>query len=71
MASAALHETPRLLTPAEVSHELAISRSTLYRLVAAGQLQAVRVGGQLRFERIAVGRFLELHREVATAKAGT
>ncbi len=55
----------RLLTPGEVSTELTISRSTIYRLVAAGEVDFVRIGGQLRFEPPAVAAFVERHRKRA------
>lgn len=41
----------KLLTKTEVCELLQISRPTLDRIVAAGDLEALRVGGQIRFER--------------------
>lgn len=37
-----------LLTPAEAADRLRVSRSSIYRLVAAGTLPAVRVGASIR-----------------------
>jgi excisionase family DNA binding protein len=48
----------RLLTPAEVAVELRISAPTVYRLIAAGELPAAKVGGQLRIERAEVEALL-------------
>jgi excisionase family DNA binding protein len=43
-------ETSHLLSPREVAAELAISLPTVYRLISNGELPALRVGGQLRFD---------------------
>lgn len=51
-------ETPRLMTPAEVAAELRISLPTTYRMIAARELPAARIGGQLRIERTAVEALL-------------
>jgi excisionase family DNA binding protein len=40
--------TERFLKPAEVWTTLRIDRATFYRLVASGELPAVRVGEQIR-----------------------
>lgn len=40
----------RLLTPSEAAAFLSISPRTLTRLVAAGDVGCVRIGGQRRFE---------------------
>jgi excisionase family DNA binding protein len=37
-------ELPALLTPAEVCAALRISRATLYRMVARGDIEVVRLG---------------------------
>ena len=38
----------RLLTVAEVAHELRVTRSTAYRWARDGQLPTIRVGGTVR-----------------------
>ena len=45
---------PRLLTVAEVALIMRVSRMTVYRLVHAGELTAVRVGRSLRVPERAV-----------------
>lgn len=40
----------RLLTLREVAHYLRVHRGTVYRLVKAGYLPAIRVGRDLRFD---------------------
>jgi excisionase family DNA binding protein len=37
-----------LLKPEEAARRLAVSRATLYRLLASGQLRSVRLGGGRR-----------------------
>jgi excisionase family DNA binding protein len=53
-------DADHLLRPAEVATLLRISRATLYRRIATGQLIAYRVGerGQLRIPRDAVEALL-------------
>jgi excisionase family DNA binding protein len=51
---------PQLLTIPEACHALRVARSTLYRLLDAGDLRAVKIGGSRRIpateiERIATG----------------
>ncbi len=41
----------QLLTTRQATELLQVSRFTLYRLVEAGEIPALRVGGQLRFDR--------------------
>lgn len=53
----------RLLRPREVADRLAVSATTIRRLVAAGEIDAVRVGGQLRLDPAAVEEFVQRHRE--------
>jgi excisionase family DNA binding protein len=40
-----------LLTVTEVARALAVSRSTVYRLIELGELPRVRVGGSARFRQ--------------------
>jgi excisionase family DNA binding protein len=51
-------ERPELLTAAEVAGWLRISDDSVYRLVAAGQLRAVKVGGLWRFRRADIEELL-------------
>ncbi len=44
-------ETERYLTPDEAAAYLRVCRTTVYRLARAGQIPAVRVGGQWRFHK--------------------
>jgi len=56
-------ETTNLLTVAEAATLLRVSRATAYRLVAAAELPAHRIGGSLRID------YGELRAYVATAPA--
>lgn len=49
---------PRFLTPAEVADVMRVSTMTVYRLIKAGELGAVRVGKSYRIPEEAVDRFL-------------
>lgn len=49
----------RLLKLPEVSARLSLSRTAIYRLMARGQLQPVRIGGALRFPTSTVDRLIE------------
>lgn len=49
----------RFLTVAEVSTMLRVSKMTVYRLVHAGELAAVRVGRSFRVPRHAVDTYLQ------------
>jgi excisionase family DNA binding protein len=53
-------EEVRFLTVAEVAALLRVSRMTVYRLVHAGTLTAVRVGRSLRVPRNAVDGYLRV-----------
>jgi len=54
----------KLLTKAEVCEMLQISRATLDRIVASGELVALRVGAQVRFEKNTLLLYLGRCREV-------
>jgi len=43
-------ETSRLLTIPETAERLRVSRVTVYRQIRAGEIPALRVGGQLRVD---------------------
>ena len=51
-----------LLSLVEVARLLNISRRGVYRLVWAGELEAIRVGNLHRFEAAAVNSFLDANR---------
>ncbi|GHG47062.1 hypothetical protein GCM10011331_07550 [Flavimobilis marinus] len=50
---------PRFLTVAEVADEMRVSRMTVYRLVHAGELPAIRVGKSFRVPDEALRQYLE------------
>ena len=49
----------RLLKLPEVSTRLALSRTAIYRLMARGELQPVRIGGALRFPASTIDQLIE------------
>jgi excisionase family DNA binding protein len=51
---------PRFLTVAEVADAARVSRMTVYRLVHAGELPAVRVGRSFRVPESAVAQLLAI-----------
>ncbi len=53
------HRSTRLKTVAEVAAEWGVHRNTIHRLVARGDLRAVRVGRRLRFRPEDVRAYLE------------
>lgn len=54
------HETPRLLTPAEVAAMFGVDPKTVTRWAKAGQLSAIRtLGGHRRYRADEVRRLLE------------
>ncbi len=56
-------EIPALLSVQEAAAHLRISKATTYRLIAAGELPAVRVGGQLRVDPDELRDYLYADRE--------
>ncbi len=48
----------RLLTVSEVAADMRVSKMTVYRLIKAGQLAAIRVGKNYRIRESDVRRFL-------------
>lgn len=52
-------EKKRLLTPEEVSIELRIPKSTLYKLCSSGEIPAAKIGKHWRFDREKVDLWLE------------
>jgi excisionase family DNA binding protein len=59
-----------LVTPAEAAEALDVSERTLRRLVAEGQLPAVRVRGRLRVRPADLDRYVVEHLERATPGGG-
>jgi excisionase family DNA binding protein len=59
------------LTTAEVLAYLQVNLRTVYRLLKAGKIPAVRVGRQWRFRKSDVDAWLESQRPGSTAQAGT
>lgn len=55
----------RLLTPEDVAEMLGVSRRTVTRMAAAGELPAVRIGSQWRFREQTVRAWV-VDREAAT-----
>ena len=49
----------RLLTVAEVADHMRVSSMTVYRLIKAGSLQAVRVGKNYRIRTSDLDRYLD------------
>lgn len=59
MRDLSVHYTKaQFLTVAEVARALRVSSMTVYRLIAAGQLPAVRVGRSYRLREEDVDRYL-------------
>lgn len=54
---------PRLLTPDEAADRLQVSRRTLRRLVATGDLAVVRIGKVTRFTEAAIAGFIRRHEQ--------
>lgn len=51
-------QAPRFLTVAEVAELLRVSKMTVYRMVHAGEIPAVRVGRSFRVPQLAVEELL-------------
>jgi excisionase family DNA binding protein len=56
-------ELEPLLTIRDVAVLLSVTTRTVYRLLAAGEITASRVGDRLRFERREIRRYLSENRE--------
>jgi excisionase family DNA binding protein len=56
---AQLDSRPRFLTVAEVADLMRVSTMTVYRLIKAGDMAAVRVGRSYRIPDSEVDRYLE------------
>ena len=60
-----------LLTPEEAAETLSISRSKLYELLAAGDVESVRIGGSRRIPVDALVMFVERQRGEASGSNST
>jgi excisionase family DNA binding protein len=60
-----------LLTPEEAAESLSISRSKLYELLAAGDVESLRIGGSRRIPFDALEDFVDRHRVDASGWNGT
>ncbi|MDR1152408.1 MAG: helix-turn-helix domain-containing protein [Bifidobacteriaceae bacterium] len=71
MASNVPAPRPRFLTVAEVADHMRVSGMTVYRLIHAGGLRAVRVGRSFRVPQDAVEEFLAAAGDVRQDRFGT
>ncbi len=62
IGSNADNQTKVFYTPDELAAVFAVSKATVYRLVGKRQLPFRRIGGQLRFSKDEIERFLETGR---------
>ena len=60
------HASP-LLSVSDVAVRLAISARGVYRLISAGELRALKIGGALRVQESELARYLEGCQVVATS----
>lgn len=60
---------PELLRPEEVAKILAVARSTVFELLRAGDLPAVRIGRAVRIPRKALDRWIEDQTEFRRARS--
>jgi excisionase family DNA binding protein len=54
--------SPKLLRINEAAHDLAVSQRTIWRLIAAGELEAVNIGRAVRVTRASLDAFCERQR---------
>lgn len=59
----------RLLRLPEVADRLALSRTAIYRLIAQGELQPIRIGGAVRFPTSAIDQLIEKWKGLPHAEA--
>jgi excisionase family DNA binding protein len=53
------YQTPNLLSLKEVGERTALSRSTIYREIESGRLQAVKIGKSVRVMDSELRRYIE------------
>lgn len=51
---------PQFLTVTEVAEVMRVSKMTVYRLIHAGELPAIRVGKSFRVPKAAIGQLLDI-----------
>ena len=56
----------RLLTVGEVAAAIRVSNMTVYRIIKAGELRAIRVGTNFRIRRSELERYLSEHAVIAS-----
>ena len=61
---------PRFLTVAEVATQMRVSGMTVYRLIHAGTLRAIRVGNSFRIPEDAVEEFINAGSQPANRAFG-
>lgn len=52
-------EKPRLLRPNQVMERLNVSRAKVYRMIADGHFEALKIGGSLRITERSLGAYIE------------
>ena len=52
-------DTGPLLTRTEAAERLAVSKSTIYRLIRSGELPAYKVGHQVRVAAVAIENYIK------------
>ncbi|GAA2230007.1 helix-turn-helix domain-containing protein [Herbiconiux moechotypicola] len=55
-----------LITPTEAAKSLGIGRSTIYELMAAGQIPSVKIGSSRRIRTSDLARYVDSLEEVAS-----
>ena len=63
------HEPHRLFTVSEVAELFQLSRATVYRLMNAGRLAFVQIGGRKRFRQELIEHFLNQAQELTSSAA--
>lgn len=56
-----LYGEPYLVSHDEVGHRLSISRTTVWRLVKAGELDAVQIGSRTFVTKASIDQFIDRH----------
>lgn len=56
-----LYGEPYLMSQDEVSHLLAISRTTIWRLLKEGELESVGIGSRTFISKVSIDQFLARH----------
>lgn len=56
-----LYGEPYLLSQDEVGHHLAVSRTTVWRLIKGGELESVRIGSRTFIPKASIDEFILRH----------